>query len=131
MTLNRPSDGEAQVLELWGMWSTASLSLLPGPLWPGVVVPITAAQSAGIVEYSDCISAEGYDPLPPMSVLDITQNHLIMNLQSQSFGNVEYFYTAIIPRSTLTQSSNTYKGLIYESNRSVYKSLVLGILNTI
>ena len=39
MTLNK-SDGEAPVmLELWGMWSTLSLSSLPGPLWLGVVAP--------------------------------------------------------------------------------------------
>ena len=25
--------------EIWGMWSTPSLLLLPCPLWPGVVVP--------------------------------------------------------------------------------------------
>ena len=31
------SDGEAPVLEIWEMWSTPSLSLLPGPLRPGVV----------------------------------------------------------------------------------------------
>ena len=31
----KQSDGEAQVmLELQGMWSTSSLPLLPGPLWP-------------------------------------------------------------------------------------------------
>ena len=34
------SDGEAQVLELWGMWITPSLALLPGPLWLRVVVPV-------------------------------------------------------------------------------------------
>ena len=27
------------MLELWEMWSTPSLSLLPGPLWPGVIAP--------------------------------------------------------------------------------------------
>ena len=27
------SDGEVPVM-LWGMWSTPSLSLFPGPLWP-------------------------------------------------------------------------------------------------
>ena len=27
------------MLELWGMWSTPSLSLLPGPLWPRMVAP--------------------------------------------------------------------------------------------
>ena len=27
------------MLELWGIQSIPSLSLLPGPLWPGVVAP--------------------------------------------------------------------------------------------
>ena len=32
------SDGEVPVmLELWGMWSTFSLPLLPDPLWHGMV----------------------------------------------------------------------------------------------
>ena len=32
------SDGRAPVmLELYGMWSTLSLSSLPGPLWPAVI----------------------------------------------------------------------------------------------
>ena len=36
----KQSDGEVPaVLELWGMQSTPSLPLLPGPLWPGVVAP--------------------------------------------------------------------------------------------
>ena len=36
----KQSDGEVTaVLELWGMRSTPSLPSLPGPLWPGVVVP--------------------------------------------------------------------------------------------
>ena len=35
----KQSDGEVPVmLEFWGMRSTPSLPLLPGPLWPGVVV---------------------------------------------------------------------------------------------
>ena len=33
-------NGETQVmLELWGIWSTPSLSLLPAPLWSGLVAP--------------------------------------------------------------------------------------------
>ena len=37
---SKQSDCEAPVmLELWGMQSTPSLQLLPGPLWPGVVAP--------------------------------------------------------------------------------------------
>ena len=36
----KQSDGEVPViLELWGMWSTPSLQLLPDPLWPGMVAP--------------------------------------------------------------------------------------------
>ena len=36
----KQSDGEVLVmLELWGMHSILSLPSLPGPLWPGVVVP--------------------------------------------------------------------------------------------
>ena len=33
-------DDEVPVmLGLWEMWSTPSLPLLPGPLWPGLVAP--------------------------------------------------------------------------------------------
>ncbi len=34
-----PSNGEAPVLELWGIWSTPLLSLHPGLLCPGVLIP--------------------------------------------------------------------------------------------
>ena len=46
----KQSDGEAPViLELWGMWSTPSLLLLPGPLWPRVEAP-DRALSIGRIE---------------------------------------------------------------------------------
>ena len=36
----KQSDGEVPVmLKLWGMWSTPSLPLLPGPFWSGVAAP--------------------------------------------------------------------------------------------
>ena len=36
----KQSNGEDPVmLELWGMQSTPSLPLLPGPLWPGMIAP--------------------------------------------------------------------------------------------
>ena len=35
----KSSDGMALTLEIWGMWSTSSLPLLPGPLWLRVVAP--------------------------------------------------------------------------------------------
>ena len=37
------------MLELWGMWSTTSLPLLPDPLWLGVVAP-DGALSMGKIE---------------------------------------------------------------------------------
>ena len=37
----KQSDGEVPViLGLWGIQSTPSLLLFPGPLWPGVIAPI-------------------------------------------------------------------------------------------
>ena len=36
----KQSDGEVPImLELWGMWSTSSVLLLPGLLWSRVVAP--------------------------------------------------------------------------------------------
>ena len=35
--MTKPSDAKA--LEMWGMWSTLSLLLLLGPLWPRVIAP--------------------------------------------------------------------------------------------
>ena len=40
------------MLELWGMWSTPSLPLLPGPLWTEVVVP-DKVLSIGQIELFD------------------------------------------------------------------------------
>ena len=37
------------MLELWGMQSTPSLPLLPGPLWPRVVT-LDSVQSMGQIE---------------------------------------------------------------------------------
>ena len=36
----KTSDGEAPVIKLWGRWSTPLLSLFPGLVRPGVVVPV-------------------------------------------------------------------------------------------
>ena len=50
-----------------------------------------------------------------MSILDMTQNNLMLRLQI-----VEYHFIAIAPRSTLTWSGRTWEGPIYGSNRTVY-----------
>ena len=49
----KQSDGEASVtLELWGIQSTPSLTLLPGLLWPGLVAP-DRVLSMGQIELFD------------------------------------------------------------------------------
>ena len=49
----KQSDSEAPVmLELWGMKSTPSLPLHPGPLWPGVAAP-DRVLSMGQIELCD------------------------------------------------------------------------------
>ena len=55
----------------------------------------------GAVEYTDCISAVGYDPALPTTDAYMTLNNLIMRLQSCSFGDGEYLFIAIASRSTL------------------------------
>ena len=51
------SDGEVPVPELWGIWSTPSLPLLPGPLWPGVVTPnrILSLGQIELLDHLNCI----------------------------------------------------------------------------
>ena len=57
-------------------------------------------QSAGAVEYIDCIIAEELDP--PPSVPDVTLNNLSNTGFSNTgaLGNVEYPFFAIAPRFT-------------------------------
>ena len=46
-------DGEAPALEIWGMWNTPSLPLLPGPLRPEVIAP-DRVLSMGQIEQTMC-----------------------------------------------------------------------------
>ena len=66
-------------------------------------------QSAGVVEYADCTSAEGYyPPPPPMIVLDTTLNNMMMRFcNAGALGNTDYLVIAIALKSTLTRSGST------------------------
>ena len=55
----KSSDGGAPVLELWRMWSTLSLQLHPGPLWPRGVVPVWV-QSVGQIGIFNHLNKENY-----------------------------------------------------------------------
>ena len=48
----KQSDGEDPVQEIWGMWSTPLLPLLPGSLWPEMVGP-DSVLSMGQIELFD------------------------------------------------------------------------------
>ena len=47
-------DGEAPVLEIWKMWSTSSLPLLPDQPWPGLLVQFSVL-SMGQRKLVSCI----------------------------------------------------------------------------
>ena len=52
----KQSDGEVPVmLELWGIWSTPSLPLLPDPLGLGVIAP-DRVLSVGQIEQTMCVN---------------------------------------------------------------------------
>ena len=55
---SKSSDGKAPALEIWGIWSTPSLSFLPGSLWPGVVTP-DRVLSMGQIEQTVCKQMTG------------------------------------------------------------------------
>ena len=56
----KQSHGKVPVmLELWVMWSTPSLPLLPGPFWSGVVEPDRALLSMGQVELNCVLKLNG------------------------------------------------------------------------
>ena len=49
-------------------------------------------------------------------------------LSPLNLGKLEYSFIAINPRSTLTQSGNTYLGPIYGSNRNIQSLSILGTI---
>ena len=51
----KPSDSEASVLDLWGMWSVPSLPLLSGLLCPGVVVPVRVSYRGQIELFNNSV----------------------------------------------------------------------------
>ena len=67
-----------------------------------------AAQSAGTVEYTDCISADGVKH-PIKCVLDMTLKWIWWwGIGPGVLGNVEYTFIAITPRSTQLRRNSTY-----------------------
>ena len=61
---------------------------------------------AGAIEHHTCTSVDGQDTSNKCPGSD-TKLHLMVRLQSCSFGELEYFFNAITPRSTLTWSGST------------------------
>ena len=53
---DKTSDGEVSVLKIW---SIASLPLLPGPLWPRVVVPLRIPSMSQIDQFKDYLYSKG------------------------------------------------------------------------
>ena len=62
---------------------------------------VKAAQSAQAVEYTDSISADGEDLLPP-------RLNKYTGYNTGALGNTEHPIIAIAPRSSLTRSGSTW-----------------------
>ena len=61
---------------------------------------------------TDCISANGQTPFPT-SLLYMSLKHLVASLKPWRYEEGEVFFIAITPRSTQTQSDNTFQGPRY------------------
>ena len=81
MTINY--DGEVPDLEVWGMQSTPSLPLLPGPLWPRMVAP-DRVLSMGQTEQTVC---KQMTDAKSWLLYSNTWNHLTVCKSSDSFKN--------------------------------------------
>ena len=69
---------------------------------------VSVAQSAGAVEYTDCISAKCYPP-PATSVLYMTLNNRMVRFKKcWALNNAMYPFLALAPRSTLARSGSTW-----------------------
>ena len=67
-----------------------------------------AAQSAGSVEYADCIFAEGFEtPHDESFVYDIKQSEGETPVMMELWPMWSYLFIAIAPRFTLAQSGST------------------------
>ena len=65
------------------------------------------ALSVGSIEYFDCISIVGKEPLNECPGYDIKQfDGVCGSHNAGALRNIEYFFIAIAPRSTLTQSGS-------------------------
>ena len=65
------------------------------------------AQSAGSVEYIECISAEGWDSPNDIKQSDTKQSDGEALVILEHLGNVEYPFNTIAPGSTLAWSGST------------------------
>ena len=72
---------------------------------------ILTALSTGVVEHTNCISAERRDPTNECSGYDTKSDGGFSN--AGVLGNVEYPFIAIDPRDTLVQSSSTWQSYLW------------------
>ena len=73
------------------MWSTSSLAILPGPLWPGVLVTVSVPSIGQI------------------RLVGMTLNCIWWwGSNSRAFGNMLHLFIGNTPRSTMTWSSCNY-----------------------
>ena len=80
------SDGEAPLLVIQGMWSIFLLPLLPGPLWPSMVIPVRISL-IGLIELFNHLLRNII-----IIIIIITWNHpIVCKSFVLSFGSVSLF----------------------------------------
>ena len=76
------------IARIWAMWSTALQPLLPGPLWPGLVVPIRFPSKGQIEVLNDLLRIIwNYTAMCKIFVLDRNTWLLIMNSNTEKIFN--------------------------------------------
>ena len=69
--VTKPSDDEASVLELWGIWSIPLLPLHTGSLWPEVVVLVWVSSVGQIKLFNNLLHLK---PFNCMQTVDVKLN---------------------------------------------------------
>ena len=82
----KPSNSEASVLELWGMWSTLSLPLLPGPLSPWVVVFVKVPSMGQIELFNHLLY------LKPFNCVQTNEHWLILKILPTNYSLKNHMY---------------------------------------
>ena len=77
----KQSDGKASFLELWGMSDTLLLPLLPGPLWPNVVVPVRVLSMGQTELFNHLLDLKPFNCMQKIINIELNSKYHIATLE--------------------------------------------------